>query len=447
VNLTVYPSGPLQGEIYLPGDKSISHRAALFAALAQGKSRFENFLLAGVTRAMLNALSHLGICWKLDGAVLQIEGKGLKGFSSPNCPLDCGNSATTLRLLTGALAASGVPAVLDGSEGLRRRPMDRIVSPLKDMGVPIRASSGGTAPIYLLKRTDGTPLKAVNFRLPVASAQVKSCIMLAGLAADGPTYLMEPGPSRDHTERLLQAMGVSVWREADPGNPQQESFLAMLPPDRPLSPLKMRLPGDFSSAAFMIVAALISPGSDLIIKDVGLNPSRTGLLDALQTMGADIKVGSKGDSCGEPFGDISVKHSPLSGTSVSGELVVRMIDEFPAFAVAAANASGITVVSGAEELRHKESDRISALCLELRRLAVETVEKQDGFLINGGQKVNGGVINHHGDHRLAMSLLTAGLAASGPVTAAGSEIIAESYPSFTADLKALGACIEFEERS
>jgi 3-phosphoshikimate 1-carboxyvinyltransferase len=442
MNLTVSPSGPLLGEINLPGDKSLSHRAALFAALAEGASRFENFLLAGVTRAMLNALSELGVSWKLEGEVLFVEGCGIQGFRPSKRPIDCGSSATTLRLLAGALAASGAPAVLDGSDGLRRRPMDRIVSPLASMGVPIRASASGTAPLYLSERPSEKPLRGISYQLPVASAQVKSCLLLAGLAAGSPISLSEPGPSRDHTERLLKAMGVSIRKDTVPEGLPHGSALTLVPPVQPLSPLMMSLPGDFSSAAFLIIAALITPRSALVVKEVGLNPSRTGLIDALKSMGAVIEVELLGERCGEPYGNIFVQHSSLSATSVSGPLVVRMIDEFPAFAVAAAFASGTTLVSEASELRHKESDRIARLCKELSHLGVEAVEMPDGFSIRGGQGIHSGSISHHGDHRLAMSLAAAGLASDGPVTVVGQEIISESYPNFATDLRSLGANIE-----
>jgi 3-phosphoshikimate 1-carboxyvinyltransferase len=442
MNLTIFPSGPLRGEIHLEGDKSLSHRAALFSALAEGTSRFENFLLAGVTQVMLDALTELGVSWNIDGSVLTVEGLGLQGLKPPRQRIDCGSSATTLRLLAGAVAASGVPAVLDGSEGLRKRPMERIVSPLSAMGVPISASPSGTAPLHLSARRFGERLQGVKWQLPVASAQVKTCLLLAGLAADSPTTLIEPGPSRDHTERMLRAMGVSIRVEAGPNDMPHGSTLTMMPPDKPLQPLQMSLPGDFSSAAFLIVAALITPGSEVLVREVGLNPTRSGLLDALKAMGAIIEIEHLGERCGEPAANLYVRHSALSATRVSGPLVVRMIDEFPAFAVAAAFAAGTTEVSEASELRHKESDRIARLCGELGRIGIEVEETEDGFVIHGGKKVIGGAISHHGDHRLAMSLAVMGLAADGAVTVAGQEIISQSYPNFAHDLKSLGAEIE-----
>jgi len=423
------------GKITLPGDKSLSHRAALFSALAMGQSCIGNFLVAGVTQAMLEALSALGVSWDLTGATLVVKGQGLSGLHSPTYPINCGNSATTLRLLAGALAAAGVPAELDGSPGLRRRPMQRIVEPLQKMGVTITASPQGTAPLLLSGRPAGQRLHAIEYSLPVASAQVKSCLLLAALAADGPTTLNEPGPSRDHTERMLRSMGVDVVTRRGTSYETR-----LIPPEpRVLNPLLIELPGDISAAAFLVVAALITPGSDITLKGVGLNPDRTGLLDALDSMGGNIQVTSLSERNGEPVGDVRVWYSRLMGTQISGPLVVRMIDEFPALAVAAICAEGITTVSDAIELRTKESDRISALCLELRKLGVQATETTDGFFIRGGQPVIGGVVQAHGDHRLAMALAVAGLAAQAPVTVQGAEIIHESFPGFTNTFQALGA--------
>jgi 3-phosphoshikimate 1-carboxyvinyltransferase len=443
------PGNPLQGTLTLPGDKSISHRAALFAALAEGESRIENLLVAGVTRVMLQALADLGIPWELDGTTLTLQGQGFRGLDRPDEPifLNCGNSGTTLRLLAGALAALGVPATLDGSPGLRRRPMKRIVAPLQAMGVPVQASPENTAPLRLGARRAGQRLRALDYTLSVASAQVKSCLLLAALDADGPTTLSEPDLSRDHTERMLRSMGVLLGSFAETRSEPQSTYFVtrIMPPDPPqLAPLHLAIPGDISSAAFPIVGALITLGSEITLEGVGLNPTRTGLLDALRSMGAEIEVTPRGESHGEPFGDLRVRYAPLRGTQISGPLVVRMIDEFPAFAVAAAYAHGKTTISGAEELRHKESDRISALCNELHRLDVDVEETPDGFVIHGGRPVRGGTVKSHGDHRLAMALSVAGLASQSPVLVQGAEIVSESFPSFTDKLKSLGADIKSE---
>jgi 3-phosphoshikimate 1-carboxyvinyltransferase len=445
--LIAKPGKALHGSASLPGDKSISHRAALFAALAEGDSLIENFLVSGVTHAMLGALSALGVQWILEGTTLTVAGQGLQELGEPKEPLDCGNSATTLRILVGALAAAGVPAILTGSSGLRRRPMQRIVSPLREMGVPIQAAEGGTAPLILESRPIDQPLQPQVLSLSVASAQVKTCLLLAALAADGLTTLHEPGPSRDHTERMLNAMGVPVNRR--PLQTSGASYETTLAPPNPLSltPLNLTIPGDISAAAFLVVAALTTPGSQITLLGVGLNPTRTGLLDALGQMGADLQIRNPRQLHGEPVGDLTVRYSHLHSTQVSGALVVRMIDEFPAFAIAAAHAQGQTVVREAEELRHKESDRISAMCTGLSTLGVTAHELQDGFIISGNGIPGGAVVNPHGDHRLAMALSVAGLAADKPVTVLEADIVTESFPEFVPTLSSLGANLALKGNS
>ncbi len=430
--LRVQPGPSLRGAVTPPGDKSISHRAILLAALAQGTSRVENLLVAGVTRPMLNALTALGVPWALHDTTLTVDSPGPQGWRAPRVPLHCGHSATTMRLLAGALAAAGVPAVLDGSPGLRRRPMRRVTEPLRAMGVPI-IDTDGHAPLTLAARPSGQPLRGGTFRLAVASAQVKSALLLAGLAAATPVTVHEPGPSRDHTERLLQGLGLRLAFPA-------AHTVTLHPPQGPLPPLRLRLPGDISAAAFVLVAALITPGSQVVIEGVGLNPTRTGLLDALQRMAADLTVEPQGEAYGEPYGRITARYSPqLRGTTIRGDLVVRMIDEFPILAVAAAYAQGPTTVREAAELRHKESDRITALAAGLRALGVPVEEHPDGFTILGRAEVAGGRAHAHGDHRLAMALTVAGLAAHGPVEVLGAGMFRESYPGFVADLQRLGA--------
>jgi 3-phosphoshikimate 1-carboxyvinyltransferase len=453
--LIVTPGNPLQGEIdikselSLPGDKSISHRAALFASLAEGVSEIDNFQVSGVTMAMLEALTVLGVQWGLSGNHLQINGLGLDrqaGTDSTNglpIYINCGNSGTTLRLLAGAVAALGLSATIDGSPGLRRRPMNRIVEPLKLMGVAIEATDG-KAPLRL--DSISYPPQAIEYTMRVASAQVKSCLLLAALAAEGTTTIIEPGPSRDHSERMLRSMGVVINSERKI-NPKISTiddklvYVTRITAPKPLklSPLKSELPGDISAAAFLIVGALITPESNILLRNVGLNPTRTGLLEALLKMGANIEISSQVDTSSEPRGDITVRTSSLKGVQISGSLVVRMIDEFPVLAVAAAYAEGSTIVSGANELRHKESDRISAMCAELYKLGVQITEKPDGFVIQGGESLNGGEVNHHGDHRLAMALSIAGLGTQSPVIVTKPEIISESFPNFTAILNSLGA--------
>jgi 3-phosphoshikimate 1-carboxyvinyltransferase len=417
----------LEGDVHLPGDKSLSHRASLFAALAEGESVIERFLVSGVTRMMLNALTSLQIPWTLKGDTLVVTGRGLQGFREPASPLNCGNSATTIRLLAGALAASGTPCVLDGSAGLRKRPMDRITEPLLRMNVPITATVG-CAPLHLARRDDGHPLRAVDYMLPVASAQVKSCVILAALSADACSVIREPGPSRDHTERMLSAMGANIrW---------SSGVVEICPLERALAPLHISLAGDISSAAFLLVAAAIVPGSSICIREVGLNPTRTGILDALQAMGAKITLENERIVAGEPVGDIHLVSDALKAITVSGDLVVRMIDEFPAFAIAACYAEGITVVRDARELRFKETDRIDVLCGELRKLGVQLEMYEDGFAIHG-KTLRGGVGDGAGDHRIAMSLAIAGLASPEPVIVQHAEILNESFPDFVTHIHAL----------
>jgi len=442
--LTVYRGAGLRGEagvgasLLLPGDKSLSHRAALFSALAEGRSTIGNFLVSGVTHAMLDALTRLEIAWNLDGKTLTVEGAGLaQRRSTPPVELDCGNSATTLRLLAGGLAAWNRPAVLDGSPGLRRRPMNRIIEPLRSMGVQIEGA-GGCAPLQIGAARE--PLRAIRYRLPVASAQVKSCLLLAGLAADGLTVLEEPGPSRNHTERMLRAMGVGLESGVE-----QDYWTRLQPPDPlKLKPLCMDLPCDPSAAAFLIVAGLIVPGSSICLRGVGMNPTRTGLLETLTEMGAQIETLNPCEQGGEPVADLLIQAGPLRAARVQGERVVRMIDEFPVFALAAACAEGRTVVVEAEELRHKESDRISVLGQELRRLGAAFEETADGFVIEGGQPLAGGAADANGDHRLAMTLALAGLVSRTPVQVRGAEMIRESFPEFVQVLAGLGADLREE---
>lgn len=416
-------TAPLTGAYRPEGDKSLSHRALLFAALAEGESVIRRFLVGGVTRAMLRCLRALGVEWSLDEAThtLRVRGVGLHGFRAPTAPLDCGNSATTFRLLAGALAGAGVPCVLDGSEGLRKRPMGRIVEPLRLMGADVGATEGH-APIAFRP----APLNAISYALPVASAQVKSCLILAALSADGPCAFTEPGPSRDHTERMLAAMGAQV-KPLGGGAHGAVAF----PQRTPLAPLDTELAGDISSAAFLMVAATIVPGSDFRLEKVGVNPTRTGILDALRAMGADIEATAPAEMAGEPVADLRVRAAPLRGTAVAGDLVVRMIDEFPAFMIAAACAEGETVVRDAAELRAKESDRIAIMTAELRALGVDVEEFPDGFRIRGTGRIPGGAtVRAHGDHRVAMSLALAALVAEAPVTIEGFEMLNESFPDF-----------------
>ncbi|MBR4945447.1 MAG: 3-phosphoshikimate 1-carboxyvinyltransferase [Kiritimatiellae bacterium] len=421
---TIAPrSRPLIGSYRPEGDKSLSHRALLFASLAEGESTIRRFLIGGVTRAMLRCLKALGVEWTLDEAqhILKVKGVGLKGFKTPTEPLDCGNSATTFRLLAGAVAGAGVACVLDGSEGLRKRPMARIIDPLRMLGAEIE-SPNQCAPLTFKPAT----ITSLNYALPIASAQVKSCLLLAALSGNAPTAILEPGPSRDHTERMLAAMGARVK------NFSEGYGAVVLPQAEPLKPLDTELAGDISSAAFLMVAATLLPGSDFLLEKVGINPTRTGIVDALRAMGADITFENETEMAGEPVADIRIRAvDTLHATTIQGDLVVRMIDEFPAFMIAAACATGDTVVREAAELRTKESDRIAIMAANLQKLGVAIEEYPDGFRISGTGKIPGGAtVSAHGDHRIAMSMALASLRAEAPVSIENFEMLNESFPDF-----------------
>ncbi len=411
---------PLQGRVTLPGDKSLAHRAALFAALAEGVSTVRNYPDSGVTRAMRGALESLGVSSRLEDGLLTLAGNGLRPFPRSGAVAQCGNSGTTIRLLAGAAAGTRSSAVLDGSEGLRKRPMDRIAEPLRLMGADV-ATTDGRAPITI----SSAPLHGMDYTLPVASAQVKSCLELAALGADAPVTLHEPGPSRDHTARMLRAMGATVI---------SDGLTETVQPATSLKPLDGTLPGDISSAAFLLAAAAIVPGSRVTVADVGLNPTRTGVLDILSAMGARISTANPRTEFGEPVGDITLESAPLHGVEIAGDLVVRAIDEFPALAAVAAFAEGETVVREAKELRYKETDRIAAIVAQLGALGAEVEERSDGFMVRGGT-LKGGTARANGDHRLAMSMALCGLRA--PVAVEGAEILNESFPEFEPLLSSL----------
>ena len=405
---------PLQGSVSLPGDKSLAHRAALFAALAEGESEVGNYPDSGVTRAMRGALESLGVPSTIDGGVLRVKGNGMHPFPNSGATAYCGNSATTIRLLAGAVAATHSAAVLDGSEGLRKRPMNRIVEPLRQMGADV-SSTDGCAPL----RISPAPLECIGYELPVASAQVLSCLQIAALGAEGESRFTVDAPVRDHTSRMLRAMGAEVvdsWPDV---------FVESL--NKPLSPLHGTLPGDISSAAFLFAAAAIVPGSRITVTGVGVNPTRTGILDVLSKMGAKVSLANEREEMGEPVADVTLAAEPLHCVEIAGDLVVRSIDEFPAIAAVAAFAEGRTVVREAEELRYKETDRIAAIVTQLRALGAEVEELEDGFAVCGGT-LKGGVARANGDHRLAMSMAVCGLCA--PVSVEGAEILNESFPDF-----------------
>ncbi|HSH02164.1 MAG TPA: 3-phosphoshikimate 1-carboxyvinyltransferase [Anaerolineae bacterium] len=431
-DLLVYPQkGPLRGTVTVPSDKSISHRAVMFAAIAEGTSYIRNWLPAGDTLATLAAVRGLGVTIRVTREEaqewdLEIEGRGLRGLRAPEGALDCRNAGTCMRLLAGLLAGQSFGTVLDGSAQLRARPMGRIIGPLAGMGAGITAVDN-RAPLTIAPAT----LRGTRYEMPVASAQVKSALLLAGLYADGPTQVYEPGPARDHTERMLTAMGVTIRNEA--------GWITLDPPTEPLKPLDMTVPGDISSAAFPLVAALIVPHSDIVIEGVGLNQTRTGILDMVKGMGANIEISNQHQSGGEEVGDLRVRFDELHSTAVAGATVVRGIDEFPIWAVAATQAADSSHVREAHELRVKEVDRITMLAQELRKLGADIDEVEDGFTVNGPVRLYSNEVDSHGDHRLGMAMAVAGLATFGHTRICDAGCIADSFPGFVETMTKLGA--------
>jgi 3-phosphoshikimate 1-carboxyvinyltransferase len=412
-------AGPLRGEITVPGDKSISHRAIMFAALAEGMSRIDGFLEGEDTRATAAIFRQLGVCIETPSASQRIvHGVGLHGLAAPDAVLDCGNAGTGMRLLAGLLAGQRFDTTLIGDESLSRRPMFRVTGPLNAMGARIESGEGGRPPLHI-RRTSS--IWGIRYTPPVASAQVKSAVLLAGLYADGDTEVREVHPTRDYTERMLAAFGWPIAFE--PGRARLSSGRHRL------HATDIVVPSDFSSAAFFIVAATLVPGSQLLLRAVGLNPRRTGLLSALRLMGADIREHASREQGGERVADLEVHHARLHGAEIPPELVPDMIDEFPALFVAAAAAEGITTIRGAAELRVKESDRIAVMARGLASLGVRIEETPDGAVIEGGA-LRGGKVDSAGDHRCAMSFVLAGLIAEGAVHVADCANVATSFPGF-----------------
>ncbi len=409
----------LQGTLTVPGDKSISHRAIILGSLAEGLTEITGCAQSEDCQRTVEAARTLGVeveAWESE--FLRIYGKGLGGLREAADILDCGNSGTTMRLLAGVLAGQRFLSVLTGDTSLRRRPMDRIIFPLRQMGAEIRGRAQDTLPPLVVR---GGGLRGVTYRSPVPSAQVKSAILLAGLFADGPTTVIEPVASRDHTERMLEACGQPVARG------EREVTLI---PSGTLQANRISVPGDFSSAAFFLVAGLILPDVDLIIEGVGVNPTRTGLLEVLQAMGGAIQVIQLDESVGEPRAHLRVTSSPLTGVSVGGDLIPRLIDEIPILAVAASWAEGKTVIRDAAELRVKESDRIRTIAVQLGRMGVRIEELKDGLIIHGGHVLRGAACQSYGDHRVAMALTVAGLTAEGETTILDAGPIRTSFPEF-----------------
>ncbi len=420
--LRVAASGPLVRDVRVPGDKSLSHRALLFSALAEGEARIRGLQEGLDVAASRRAVEALGAGVREEGGGVVVAGRGVGGLREPDAVIDCANSGTTMRLLAGVLAGHGFLSVLTGDASLRRRPMARILDPLREMGALALGRAEDTRAPLVLR---GGSLRALDWKLPVASAQVKSAVLLAGLHARGVTWVEEPELSRDHTERMLAAMGAEVVRDG--------LRVGVRGPAR-LKALDLEVPGDPSSAAFWAAAALLVPGSRVRVRGVSLNPTRTGFYRILRRMGASVVLEETGEACGEPVGDVVVEHGPLEGVEVSPAEVPTAIDELPVLAAVAAAARGETRVRGAEELRHKESDRIEAVAGELRKAGVPVQTLPDGLRVTGGAPLRPAAFESHDDHRLAMAMGVLCLAIPGGGTVDGAEAAAVSYPGFWTQL-------------
>lgn len=427
----VTPGGRLSGRLRVPGDKSISHRAVILGALAEGITEVHGLLEGADVLATIAAFRAMGVAMEgPQGGHLRIHGVGLQGLREPLAPLDCGNSGTAMRLLAGVLAGQSFASTLVGDASLQRRPMGRILTPLAAMGAQIGAADG-RAPLSI----QGARLHGIHYAMPMASAQVKSAILLAGLYAEGESCVTEPAPTRDHSERMLAGFGYAVRRQG----PQ-----ACLRGGGRLQGQTLVVPADISSAAFFLVGASIAPGSDLCLEGVGINPTRTGVIEILTRMGARIDLGNLREVGGEPVADIRVRSASLRGIHIPRHLVPLAIDEFPAIFVAAACAAGETIIAGAAELRVKESDRIAVMAAGLRTLGVEVAEEPEGARIRGGS-LGGGSIASHGDHRVAMAFAMAGLAASRPIRIEDCANVATSFPDFPRLAREAGLALQVLE--
>jgi 3-phosphoshikimate 1-carboxyvinyltransferase len=405
----------IKGTINVPGDKSISHRAVMLAGIAEGKSHIKGFLGSDDCRSTIGCFRSLGIEITEEKGLIAVQGRGLRGLQKPEAVLDAGNSGTTMRLLSGILAGQRFQSTITGDESLRKRPMSRIIAPLREMGADIEGVNG-CAPLSIR----GGNLKGIEYRLPVPSAQVKSAVLLAGLYAEGATRVIEETASRNHTEIMLRCFGAEVNCSG--------STIQLLPSR--LESQDITVPGDISSAAFFIAAAAALPGSELMAKGVGINPTRTGIVDVLLEMGADIRYENINTLCGEPIADIVVHGRQLHGVRVPGEIIPRLIDEVPVLAAVAAFAEGRTVIEGAAELKVKESDRIAAMASQLDKLGVRVRELEDGLELVGPNTIRGAEVESFGDHRIAMAMAVCGLFTDEAVNIKGREAVSISYPGF-----------------
>ena len=420
-SLQINQSKGLKGEIHIPGDKSTSHRAVMIGSLAGGRTKIDNFLPSADCLATVDCFRKLGIEINLNGNQVEVFGKGLRGLKPSRETLDVGNSGTTIRLISGILAGQNFKTIITGDKSIQRRPMARIVKPLRSMGASIEGRRMNNE-IFAPLKISGGNLKPINYELPVASAQVKSAILLAGLFAEGETVVIEKNPSRDHTERMLSHFGAKIQGTRIRGN-------------REFSGADIDMPGDLSSASFLMAAALLVSDSLLLIREVGVNPTRTGIIDILHRMGANFEVKDERMISEEPRAEILVRSSKLRAVKISGEIVPRIIDEIPIIAVAATQAEGLTEIRGARELRVKESDRIATISSELKKMGADIQELEDGMFIVGPTKLKGTTVKSFGDHRIAMAIAIAGLIADGETVIEDTECIETSFPGFEAILR------------
>lgn len=417
-----HKSHPLKGEITVPGDKSISHRGIMLGALANGTTSITNFLKGADCLSTISCFQKMGIEIEETESEILVHGKGLHGLSAPTEILDAGNSGTTTRLISGILAGQNFSCDLTGDASIQKRPMKRIMTPLSMMGADITSvHNNGCAPLHI----KGAPLKGISYQSPVASAQVKSCVLFAGLYADGKTSVTEPFLSRNHSELMLSSFGASV---------QTCGTTATIEPEPVLTAQKVEVPGDISSAAFFIAAGLLIPGSELLIKNVGINPTRDGILRVCKRMGANLELLNTRTQCGEPVADVLVKHSELNGTVIEGDLIPTLIDELPVIAVMAACANGETIIRNAEELKVKESNRLEIIVHHLSEMGCDITGTEDGMIIRGGKPLHGAVLDSYLDHRIAMSFAVAGLVADGETEITNADCVNISYPGFYRDL-------------
>lgn len=419
------PSSPLKGELTVPGDKSISHRAVMFGAIANGTTRITNFLQGADCLSTIACFQKLGISIENTPSEILVHGKGLHGLSAPSDYLDTGNSGTTTRLIAGILAGQEFTSFLTGDASIQTRPMKRIIQPLSLMGASVESLRGNDC---VPLKIQGHPLQSISYLSPVASAQVKSCILLAGLYGNDITSVTEPFLSRNHTELMLSHFGAKI---------SSQNTTVSIEPEPVLHGTDISVPGDISSAAYFIAAALLVPGSELLIKHVGINPTRDGILRVCKAMGADIQLMNHSTAGGEPVVDLLVRHSALHGTVIEGELIPALIDEIPVIAVLAAYAKGTTVIRNAEELKVKESNRLGILVEELTAMGGNVEETSDGMIIHGGAPLHGASIDSRLDHRIAMSFAIAGLAAEGTTQLLRADCVNISYPGFYKDLREL----------